>query len=184
MVKDPPAMQETQVPSLGREDPLEKRMTTHSSILAWSIPRTEEPGGLRSTGSQRVGHDWSDLAHTAHIFQCYSIDLSHTLLPPLCPQVRRRSYEPWFFHLRIHRQTLTSLTVVPALAIGEKTTVKSQNEVAAVQTSEEIARWCWVWSQTSPSIAKNEFSELHQTRMPHPFTEQCLLAASNCNGTF
>ena len=57
MVKDPPAMQETQVPSLGREDPLEKRMTTHSNILAWSIPRTEEPGGLRSTGSQRVGHD-------------------------------------------------------------------------------------------------------------------------------
>ena len=57
MVKDPPAMQETQVPSLGREDPLEKRMTTHSSILAWSIPRTEEPGGLQPIGSQRVRPD-------------------------------------------------------------------------------------------------------------------------------
>ena len=52
-----PAMQETWVPSLGREDLLEKEMATHSSILAWRIPWTEEPGGLQSTGSQRVGHD-------------------------------------------------------------------------------------------------------------------------------
>ena len=52
-----PARQETQIQSLGREDPLEKELATHSSILAWRIPRTEEPGGLQSTGSQRVGHD-------------------------------------------------------------------------------------------------------------------------------
>ena len=52
-----PAMQETWVRSLGWEDPLEKEMATHSSILAWRIPWTEEPGGLRSTGSQRVRHD-------------------------------------------------------------------------------------------------------------------------------
>ena len=56
-VKNPPAMQETQVQSLGREDPLEKEMATHSSILAWKIPWTEDPGRLQSTGSQRVGHD-------------------------------------------------------------------------------------------------------------------------------
>ena len=55
-----PAMQETQalwVRSLGREDPLEKGMATHSSILAWRIPGTGEPGGLPSMGSYRVGHD-------------------------------------------------------------------------------------------------------------------------------
>ena len=52
-----PPMRETRVPSLGREDPLEKEMATHSSILAWRIPWTEEPGRLQSTGSQRVGHD-------------------------------------------------------------------------------------------------------------------------------
>ena len=52
-----PAMRETWVGSLGREDPLEKGMATHSSILAWRIPWTEEPGGLQSTGLQRVGHD-------------------------------------------------------------------------------------------------------------------------------
>ena len=50
-------MQETQVPSLSQEDPLEEDMATHSSILAWRIPRTEEPGGLQSMGSHRVGHD-------------------------------------------------------------------------------------------------------------------------------
>ena len=55
IVKNPPAMQETRVLSLGRQDLLEKGMATHSSILAWRIPWTEEPGGLRSTGSQRVG---------------------------------------------------------------------------------------------------------------------------------
>ena len=51
-------MQETHVQSLGREDPLEKEMATHSSLLAWKIAWTEEPGGLQSTGSQRVRHDW------------------------------------------------------------------------------------------------------------------------------
>ena len=69
-------MRESWVRSLGWEDPLEKGMATHSSIHTWRIPRTEEPGGLRSTGSQRVGHDWaSDL-----------IDLSS-------PQCRPRTLE-------------------------------------------------------------------------------------------
>ena len=57
MVKNLPAMQETWVQSLGSKDPLEKGMATQSSTLAWRIPWTEEPGGLQSMGSQRVGHD-------------------------------------------------------------------------------------------------------------------------------
>ena len=57
MVKSLPIMQESQVRSLGWEDPLEKAMATHSSTLAWKIPWTEEPGRLQSVGSQRVGHD-------------------------------------------------------------------------------------------------------------------------------
>ena len=56
-VKSLSAVLETQVQSLGQEDPLEKEMATYSSILAWRIPWTEEPGGLQSTGSQRVGHN-------------------------------------------------------------------------------------------------------------------------------
>ena len=60
-VKNLPAMQETQetwVQPLGQDDPLEEEMATHSSILAWRIPWTEQPGRLQSQGSQRVGHDW------------------------------------------------------------------------------------------------------------------------------
>ena len=53
MVKNPSAMQETGVQAMGQEDPLEKGMATHSSILAWKIPWTEEPGGLQSMGSQK-----------------------------------------------------------------------------------------------------------------------------------
>ena len=52
-------MQETHVQSLGQEDPLEKEMATHSSILAWEIPWTEEPGGLQSMGPKRAGHNWA-----------------------------------------------------------------------------------------------------------------------------
>ena len=57
MVKNPPAKLEMWILSLSREDPLEKGVATHSSILAWRIPWTEEPGRLQSMGSQRVGHD-------------------------------------------------------------------------------------------------------------------------------
>ena len=62
-VKHLPAMQETQVQSLGQEDPLEKEMATHSSTLAWKIPWTEKPGRLQSMGSQRVGHNWITSLH-------------------------------------------------------------------------------------------------------------------------
>ena len=57
MVRSPPSTQETWVRSLGQEDPLEKAMATHSSILVWRIPWTEKPGGLQSMGSQRIGQD-------------------------------------------------------------------------------------------------------------------------------
>ena len=57
MAKNLSPVQETQIRSLGLEDPLQKRMATHSSILAWRIPWTEEPGGLQSMGLQRVGHN-------------------------------------------------------------------------------------------------------------------------------
>ena len=62
-----PAMWDTWVRSLGWEDPLEKEMATHSSILAWWIPWTEDPGGLQSTESQRVGKDWATSLHFVFI---------------------------------------------------------------------------------------------------------------------
>ena len=72
--KNPHAMQETWIQSLGWEYPLEKGMATLSSFLAWRIPWTEEPGGLQSMGLQRVRHDWSNLAHIldvlSNFFMC------------------------------------------------------------------------------------------------------------------
>ena len=65
-----PAMRETWVRCLGREDPLEKEMATHSSILAWRIPWTGDPGGLQSTGLQRVGHDWATSLSLSFHFYC------------------------------------------------------------------------------------------------------------------
>ena len=62
--------QEMQVQSLGSEDPLEKGKATHSSVLAWGIPQTEEPGGLQSMGLQRVIHDWVTFTFTYFIFTC------------------------------------------------------------------------------------------------------------------
>ena len=78
MVKNPPAMLETQVWSLGQEDALEKGMATHSSILAWRIPRTEDHGRLQSMESQRVRHDWA----TNTLFSCW-VYLYFQLLPLL-----------------------------------------------------------------------------------------------------
>ena len=71
-----------QIWSLGREDPLEEGMATHSSILAWRIQWTEEPGRLQSIGSHRVGHNWSDLA-CSHAYSSYlvGVDLSHVVRP-------------------------------------------------------------------------------------------------------
>ena len=73
VVKNPPAKlpvletKETWIQSLGQEDPLEDGIATYSSILVWRIPWTEESYGLQSIGSQRVGHDWSNLAHTSMV---------------------------------------------------------------------------------------------------------------------
>ena len=67
LVKKPPAMWETWVLFLGWEDPPEEGMATNSSILAWRIPWTEEPGGLQSIGSQRVRHDWATKHSTAQL---------------------------------------------------------------------------------------------------------------------
>ena len=74
-VKNLPAMQEKQeiwVQSLGQEDPLEKGMAIHSSILSWRIPWTEEPGELQSMELQRVRHDWTTKTYTGKLFNCCS----------------------------------------------------------------------------------------------------------------
>ena len=75
VVKNPLVMQETWVRSLGGEDPLEKNMATHSSVVAWRILWTEEPGGLQALRSQRVRHDWSNGTRTQACMSVTSIKL-------------------------------------------------------------------------------------------------------------
>ena len=106
MVKRLSTMQETRVWSLGREDPLEKEMAIHSSIIAWKIPWTEEPGRLQSMGSQRVEHDWA----TSHAYV-------HTLyvgLPlwlswwRIHLQCGRPGFDPWVGKIPWRRERLPS----------------------------------------------------------------------------
>ena len=72
-----PAMQKTQVWSLGQEDPLEKGIASHSIIFAWEIPWTEEPGGLQSTGSKSVRRDWETIIFF-HVYICIASSLCYT----------------------------------------------------------------------------------------------------------
>ena len=117
MVKSLPALWETQVRPLGQKDPLEKKMATHFSILAWKIPWTEEPGRLQSMGSQRVGHRrlrdfssllWEFILHICNTarFSCHSL---HSILGSLtslnfCLYILKftscgeRFYEFWQVH--------------------------------------------------------------------------------------
>ena len=87
-------MQETPVWSLGKEDPLEEGMAMHSSILAWRIPWMEDPGGLQSTGSQRVRHSWSDLAHTHTCKHLCGFPRWLSGKEFIC-QCRRSRFNPW-----------------------------------------------------------------------------------------
>ena len=82
MVENLPGMQEIWVQSLGQEDPLEKGMVTHSSILSRRIPWTEEPGGLQSMGLQRTGHDWATFTHSLFCIyvRCQAMQIWEILL--------------------------------------------------------------------------------------------------------
>ena len=97
LVKNLPAMQETWVRSPGREDPLEKGMATHSSILAWEILWTQESGGLQSMGSsQRVGHDWATITHThMHLHNHHAVqNIEHFHHSPKSPHAAFQSLLP------------------------------------------------------------------------------------------
>ena len=90
-------MQETRVWSLGWEDSLEKEMATHSSTIAWKIPRTEEPGGLQSMGLQRVGHDWAtSLLLSLFInYLCLPRWYSGQESASQCSRWKRLRFNPW-----------------------------------------------------------------------------------------
>ena len=123
-VNNLPAMQETWVRSLSEEDPSEEEIATHSSILGWRIPWTEEPGGLQSVGLQRVGHDWVTDTVTATLLLevgLGNVEFWRSAPPPVCistlsPMVtpsgfsaQRRSHPPLY-----HRVTWLAWLCIPA----------------------------------------------------------------------
>ena len=88
MVENLPTMQKTRVWSLGQEGPLEKGLVTHSSILAWRIPPTEEPGGLLFTGLQRVRHDWGSNTYTSFRYRLVKIQTeAFSIQVHRCPKI-------------------------------------------------------------------------------------------------
>ena len=112
-VKNLPAMWETRVWSLGGKDPPEKALATHSSILAWKIPWTEEPGRLQSMGSQRVGHDWA----TSLTFGKASL-LAQIIKNP--SQWRRHGFDPWLGKISWRRKWQPTPVFLPKEFQGQR----------------------------------------------------------------
>ena len=123
-VKRLPAMRETQVQSLGWEDPLEKEMATHSSTPAWKIPWTEEPGRLQSMGSQRVGHDWLTALHFSPLVSAPPPPWTQPLCEVCSSSVTRR-------HLTVEAFSLCVLSLAqPPLFCQETPTHNNLREPA------------------------------------------------------
>ena len=118
LVKNPPVMQETLVQFLGQEDPLEEGMATLSSVLAWRIPWTEEPGGLQSIGLQRVGHDRAT----------FTLGFPHSSAGKrMCLQCRRPWFDSWVGKIHWQRDRLpTSLFLgFPCSSAGKESTLNA-----------------------------------------------------------
>ena len=120
MIENLPAVQETWVRFLGWDDPLEKGMTTHSSILAWRIPWTEEPGGLQSLGWQRVGHN--RMANTQH--SAAAAESLSRVRPCATPHRAAQQAPP---SLGFSRQELCSGVPLPSPTQHSTTTYKIDN---------------------------------------------------------
>ena len=118
-VKDLPAVQETWIQFLGWEDPLEKGMTTHSSILAWRTPWTEEPGRLQFMGSQRVRHDW---ATNTWGFP------GGTSKEPACQRrtCKRRRFDPWVGNILWRRKRQPTPVSLPGESHGQIQTIQTR----------------------------------------------------------
>ena len=105
---------ETRVRSLGWEDPLEKEMATHSNILAWEIPWMQEPGGLQSTGSQRVGHNWTTSLSL-------SLSIPYNILQGGMPDLRFKSVNKYHFILTYTVEvTIFQYSIGMILKLGKK----------------------------------------------------------------
>ena len=154
MVKNLPAMQENQVPSLGWKDPLEKEMATHSRILAWRIPWTKEPGGLQSIGPQRVRHDWATntftiTSHSLKYSVCTMGTCQGTQAGPRgcrsqspCPSPSRSGSQPWpYWHFGPNNSLLWGVVKCSASLISSHKLLVASSQL-------------WQQQQKSPDTSK------------------------------
>ena len=146
-VKHLPTIRETQVRSLGREDPLEKEMATHSSIFAWRISWTEEPGGLQSTGSQRVGHDWGTNTFT---YELWVTDVKKQIYDYI-----EINLEYWLEGLMLERSSNTLATWYKELTHWEKLWCwdRLKAKVEGVNRGWDCwiaspTQWTWIWANS------------------------------------
>ena len=132
-------MLETWVRSLGREDPLEKEMATHSSILAWRIPWREEPGGLQSMGSQRVRHDWAtSLTHSLITEKIIlSFYIKHDMTSTPWTQCLQTSLTVLNYELAHHLEKKTNVIFLHA----RNMTLKMEYYLTCLGLSSLVLRW-------------------------------------------
>ena len=157
-------MQETQIRSLGQKDPLEKEMATHSSILAWRIPWTEEPGGLKSMGSQRVGHAWTH-STAATTYYCQP--------PSLSGQIRTNHH----LHGRLTLSALCGQS--GALHAGSLRTVpRSQRFLAFTLCHRLSAKQAWGW--VPALLCHHQLSDHGQS--PHALSPGFLISTTGLMG--
>ena len=160
-VKILPAMQGTYIQSLGREDPLQKEMATHSSVPAWRIPWTKEPGMLQSMRSQRVGHDWGTITHSFSSVHFSCLVMSDSLRPhglqhtrPPCPSPTPGLYS--FMSIESVMQSNHLILCCPLLlppSIVPSIRVFSNESVLPI-------RWPKFWSFSFSISPSNEYSGL------------------------
>ena len=167
-VKNLPAMQEIWVWSLGQEDPLQKGIATHSSILAWKIPRTLEPGGLQSMGSQRVRHYWATVTHKV---LCRGFPGGARGKEPACQCKRhkRGGFHTFLGKIPWRRAWQPTLAFLPEESHGQSSLVgyslvghRSGLDLARIQSyilfflkvlgwdgwMASLTQWTWVWANS------------------------------------
>ena len=157
MVKNLPAMWETQVWSLVREDPLEKGMATHSSILAWRIPWTEEPSGLQSMGSQRVEHDWATNTRG------FPGDTSGKEFPWQWRRCKRHGFNLWVRKIPWRRKWQPTLAFLPGESHGQKSLAPTVHGVAKESATTQRLNSTYISSPSSGMMkSRKYFIQVHK----------------------
>ena len=151
VVKNVPVMQETWVWSLSQEDPLEKGMVTHSSILTWRIPWTEEPVKLQSIELKIVGHGWATNTHThTHTHTRLPMWLSGKESTCQCRRCRRYGYDLWVWKIPWNRKCQPNLVFLPEKSHGQRSLV---GYTPWGHTESDTTEWVSEWHSYKKNVS-------------------------------